>query len=133
MPPRVRSIATIPNDLHLLAARGGHGRGRREHAGAASARLRLDWHACAGLDAEARLSRLAGWVLAAHRAGLAWSLALPGVELAPGDLIFTGTPAGVGPLRAGQTVRVEIEGIGALTNPVVDRDAHGVKGNGHGT
>jgi len=57
----------------------------REQAGAASARLRLDWHACAGLEPEARLSRLAGWVLAAHRAGQPWSLALPGLELAPGD------------------------------------------------
>lgn len=43
--------------------------------------------------------------------------------LLPSDVVLTGTPAGVGPLRAGQTVRVEIEGIGALTNPVVDREA----------
>jgi uncharacterized protein (DUF58 family) len=57
----------------------------REHAGSASARLHLAWHACAGMDAEARLSRLAGWLLAAHRAGLPYSLALPGVELPPGD------------------------------------------------
>jgi fumarylpyruvate hydrolase len=33
------------------------------------------------------------------------------VELAPGDLIFTGTPAGVGPIRRGETVRGEIAGI----------------------
>lgn len=33
------------------------------------------------------------------------------VELAAGDLIMTGTPAGVGPVLAGQTVRVEIEGL----------------------
>jgi len=58
----------------------------REQAGAAAgARLRLDWQACTGLAPEARLSRLAGWVLAAHRAGQAWSLALPGVELAAGE------------------------------------------------
>jgi 2-keto-4-pentenoate hydratase/2-oxohepta-3-ene-1,7-dioic acid hydratase in catechol pathway len=43
------------------------------------------------------------------------------MTLEPGDLISTGTPAGVGPLRAGQTVRVWVEGIGALENPVVDR------------
>lgn len=35
-------------------------------------------------------------------------------ELAPGDLIFTGTPAGVGPVRPGDLLRGEIEGIGAL-------------------
>lgn len=36
------------------------------------------------------------------------------VALEPGDLIMTGTPAGVGPIRPGQTVRVEIEGLGAV-------------------
>ena len=41
--------------------------------------------------------------------------------LLPGDVICTGTPAGVGPMRAGQRVEVEIEGIGTLGNPVVDR------------
>jgi 2-keto-4-pentenoate hydratase/2-oxohepta-3-ene-1,7-dioic acid hydratase in catechol pathway len=40
------------------------------------------------------------------------------MTLLPGDLIPTGTPSGVGPLRAGDTVEVEIEGIGTLTNPV---------------
>ena len=41
--------------------------------------------------------------------------------LLPGDVILTGTPAGVGPLEAGQRVEVEIEGIGVLSNPVVRR------------
>jgi 2-keto-4-pentenoate hydratase/2-oxohepta-3-ene-1,7-dioic acid hydratase in catechol pathway len=40
------------------------------------------------------------------------------MTLEPGDLIFTGTPAGVGPLKAGDEVVVEIEGLGALSNPV---------------
>jgi len=40
------------------------------------------------------------------------------MTLEPGDLIFTGTPAGVGPLQAGDTVDVEIEGLGRLSNPV---------------
>lgn len=40
------------------------------------------------------------------------------MTLEPGDLIFTGTPAGVGPLQAGDTVEVEIEGLGKLSNPV---------------
>jgi 2-keto-4-pentenoate hydratase/2-oxohepta-3-ene-1,7-dioic acid hydratase in catechol pathway len=40
------------------------------------------------------------------------------MTLEPGDVIATGTPAGVGPLSPGDTVEVEIEGIGTLTNPV---------------
>jgi 2-keto-4-pentenoate hydratase/2-oxohepta-3-ene-1,7-dioic acid hydratase in catechol pathway len=43
------------------------------------------------------------------------------MTLLPGDVILTGTPAGVGPLKAGQEVAVAIEGIGILSNPVVDR------------
>ncbi|MBI2213767.1 MAG: fumarylacetoacetate hydrolase family protein [Acidobacteria bacterium] len=38
------------------------------------------------------------------------------MTLEPGDVILTGTPAGVGPLAAGDTVEVEIEGIGTLRN-----------------
>lgn len=38
--------------------------------------------------------------------------------LEAGDLICTGTPSGVGPLRTGDVVEVEIEGIGVLRNPV---------------
>jgi 2-keto-4-pentenoate hydratase/2-oxohepta-3-ene-1,7-dioic acid hydratase in catechol pathway len=41
------------------------------------------------------------------------------MTLLPGDVILTGTPAGVGPLLAGDLVEVEIERIGALRNPVV--------------
>jgi 2-keto-4-pentenoate hydratase/2-oxohepta-3-ene-1,7-dioic acid hydratase in catechol pathway len=40
------------------------------------------------------------------------------MTLLPGDVILTGTPAGVGPIVDGDTVTVEIEGIGALSNPV---------------
>jgi 2-keto-4-pentenoate hydratase/2-oxohepta-3-ene-1,7-dioic acid hydratase in catechol pathway len=40
------------------------------------------------------------------------------MTLEPGDLIFTGTPAGVGPLQDGDEVVVEIEGLGKLSNPV---------------
>lgn len=43
------------------------------------------------------------------------------MTLLPGDVVLTGTPAGVGPLEPGQTVSVEVEGIGTLTNPVVAR------------
>lgn len=38
--------------------------------------------------------------------------------LLPGDVILTGTPAGVGPLHAGDVVEVEVSGIGVLSNPV---------------
>jgi len=41
------------------------------------------------------------------------------MTLLPGDVLLTGTPAGVGPIVAGDTVSVEIEEIGTLTNPVV--------------
>ena len=37
----------------------------------------------------------------------------------PGDVILTGTPAGIGPMQAGDTVAVSIDGIGTLSNPVV--------------
>ena len=40
------------------------------------------------------------------------------MTLLPGDLIMTGTPAGVGPLAVGDVVEVEIPGIGVLRNPV---------------
>jgi 2-keto-4-pentenoate hydratase/2-oxohepta-3-ene-1,7-dioic acid hydratase in catechol pathway len=41
------------------------------------------------------------------------------MTLLPGDVILTGTPSGVGPIKDGDSVSVEIEGIGTLTNPVV--------------
>jgi 2-keto-4-pentenoate hydratase/2-oxohepta-3-ene-1,7-dioic acid hydratase in catechol pathway len=41
------------------------------------------------------------------------------MTLLPGDIILTGTPAGVGPLAAGDVVEVEIEGVGVLRNRVV--------------
>ncbi|WP_067793739.1 fumarylacetoacetate hydrolase family protein [Actinomadura formosensis] len=44
------------------------------------------------------------------------------MTLLPGDVILTGTPAGVGPLQIGDEVTVTIEGIGSLTNRVVARD-----------
>lgn len=40
------------------------------------------------------------------------------MTLEPGDVLLTGTPAGVGPLAPGDRVEVEIEGIGKLINPV---------------
>lgn len=45
------------------------------------------------------------------------------MTLEPGDLVLTGTPAGVGPLRAGDVVEVEVPGIGVLRNPVAQEAA----------
>ncbi|WP_427383498.1 fumarylacetoacetate hydrolase family protein [Janibacter sp. G56] len=42
--------------------------------------------------------------------------------LLPGDVILTGTPAGVGPVTAGQRVEVEIDAIGTLANPFTAAD-----------
>jgi 2-keto-4-pentenoate hydratase/2-oxohepta-3-ene-1,7-dioic acid hydratase in catechol pathway len=42
------------------------------------------------------------------------------MTLEPGDIIATGTPAGIGPIVAGDTVTIKVEGVGELTNPVMD-------------
>ena len=44
------------------------------------------------------------------------------MTLLPGDIISTGTPSGIGPIRPGDSVTIHVEGIGALTNPVVARE-----------
>lgn len=44
------------------------------------------------------------------------------MTLLPGDVILTGTPAGVGPLEIGDEVTVTVENIGSLTNRVIARD-----------
>jgi uncharacterized protein (DUF58 family) len=57
----------------------------KQFSGEASAELWLDWRRLPpGLGVEQRLSRLAGWVLAADRAGQQYGLRLPGSEVAPG-------------------------------------------------
>ncbi|MCU0905083.1 MAG: fumarylacetoacetate hydrolase family protein [Tabrizicola sp.] len=58
---------------------------------------------------EARLSDMV-WTPASIIAALSQM-----VSLSPGDLIFTGTPAGVGPLNRGDTCKVEIEGLQSAT------------------
>jgi 2-keto-4-pentenoate hydratase/2-oxohepta-3-ene-1,7-dioic acid hydratase in catechol pathway len=40
------------------------------------------------------------------------------MTLLPGDIISTGTPAGIGPIAAGDRVTIKVEGVGELTNPV---------------
>lgn len=43
------------------------------------------------------------------------------MTLNPGDVILTGTPEGVGPMKPGDTIEVEVAGIGVLSNPVGKR------------
>ncbi len=47
------------------------------------------------------------------------------ITLEPGDLVATGTPSGVGPLRPGDEVEVEVDGVGVLRNPVRERGRAG--------
>ena len=42
------------------------------------------------------------------------------MTLEPGDIVATGTPAGIGPLASGDTVTVKVEGVGELRNPVAN-------------
>jgi 2-keto-4-pentenoate hydratase/2-oxohepta-3-ene-1,7-dioic acid hydratase in catechol pathway len=44
------------------------------------------------------------------------------MTLLPGDIISTGTPSGIGPIKPGDQVTIHVEGVGALTNPVVARE-----------
>ena len=68
----------------------------RETAGAVQRELVLQWQQAQGLDTEARLARLAAWVVAADAAGHRWGLVLPNAELAPDN----GTPHRHAALRA---------------------------------
>ncbi len=45
------------------------------------------------------------------------------MTLEPGDVVLTGTPEGVGPLKPGDVVEVSVEGIGTLRNPIVGEEA----------
>jgi 2-keto-4-pentenoate hydratase/2-oxohepta-3-ene-1,7-dioic acid hydratase in catechol pathway len=40
------------------------------------------------------------------------------MTLLPGDIITTGTPSGVGPMKPGDIIEIEVEGIGVLNNKV---------------
>jgi 2-keto-4-pentenoate hydratase/2-oxohepta-3-ene-1,7-dioic acid hydratase in catechol pathway len=44
------------------------------------------------------------------------------MTLEPGDLLLTGTPAGVGEVHPGDVMTVEVEGLGRLRNPVIDEE-----------
>jgi 2-keto-4-pentenoate hydratase/2-oxohepta-3-ene-1,7-dioic acid hydratase in catechol pathway len=45
------------------------------------------------------------------------------MTLLPGDVVLTGTPSGVGPIRPGQRVECTVEGLGTLPNSVAAADA----------
>ena len=80
-----------------------------------------------GLNGEPR--QVEGWVNGDRRQSASTKLLIFPIEqlvefvtfvmtLEPGDIISTGTPEGIGPIRAGDTVTVKIEGVGELVNPV---------------
>jgi len=71
------------------------------------------------LDGEVRQASRTSLLLHDVPALIAWVSRV--MTLLPGDVILTGTPAGVGPMRPGQTVAVTVDGIGTLTNPVIAR------------
>jgi uncharacterized protein (DUF58 family) len=61
----------------------GQGMLTKQFAGQARAELWLDWEALAGMDMEARLSRLTRWALDAHAASRTFGLRLPGIAVPP--------------------------------------------------
>lgn len=63
----------------------GRGMLTKQFSGQALPELWLDWDDLAGMDTEARLSRLCRWVLDAQNAGLSYGLRIPGSTLAPGN------------------------------------------------
>lgn len=63
----------------------GRGMLTKQFSGQALPELWLDWDDLAGMDTEARLSRLCRWVLDAQNAGLSYGLRIPGSSIAPGN------------------------------------------------
>lgn len=75
-----------------------------------------DLHITASVNGELRQDGRTGQMV--HDVAALIAFASNVMTLLPGDVILTGTPAGVGPLRDGDRVSVEVEGIGTLTNEV---------------
>jgi 2-keto-4-pentenoate hydratase/2-oxohepta-3-ene-1,7-dioic acid hydratase in catechol pathway len=80
-----------------------------------------------GLNGEPRM--VEGWLNGQRRQGSSTADLIFPIEhlvefitfvmtLEPGDVISTGTPSGIGEMKAGDTVSVKVEGVGELTNPV---------------
>ncbi len=77
-------LSDSPRHVAWKAVARSHDMLTKQFTGEAAAELWLDWRLLpAAMGLENRLSRLAGWVLAAERSGIVYGLRLPGVELAP--------------------------------------------------
>ncbi len=77
-------LSDSPRHVAWKAVARSHDMLTKQFTGEAAAELWLDWRLLpAAMALENRLSRLAGWVLAAERSGIVYGLRLPGVELAP--------------------------------------------------
>ena len=81
---RAYQLSDSPRHVAWKAAARSEDMLTKQFSGEAAAELWLDWRALpSGLGVEQRLSRLAGWVLAADRAGQPYGLRLPGSEIPP--------------------------------------------------
>lgn len=72
-----------PNRIAWKAYARGQGLLVKQYAGAAIVAWVLDWDSLAGLDAEARLSRLCRWIVDAQQQGIAYGLKIPGFQASP--------------------------------------------------
>jgi uncharacterized protein (DUF58 family) len=81
---RTYQLSDSPRHVAWKAVARTDGMLTKQFSGEAAAELWLDWERLPpALGLEQRLSRLAGWVLAAERGGARYGLRLPGVEIAP--------------------------------------------------
>ena len=92
----------------------------------------IDYHTIAGVGIE-------GWVNGERRQNSSTKQLVFSIDylvayitkvmtLLPGDVIATGTPSGIGPLKAGDTVTIRIPGVGDLINHVAAEEAEKVRG-----
>jgi len=77
------------------------------------------------LNGDLRQQSTTGQLIFSCRDLVAWASRI--MTLEAGDVIATGTPAGIGPMEPGDQVEVEVEGIGTLTNPVVAESDEGAE------
>jgi 2-keto-4-pentenoate hydratase/2-oxohepta-3-ene-1,7-dioic acid hydratase in catechol pathway len=93
----------------------------------------IDYHAMAGVGIE-------GWVNGERRQNSSTKQLVFSIDyliayitnvmtLLPGDVIGTGTPSGIGSLKAGDTVTIRIPGVGDLANPVANETNHTRQGS----
>jgi len=77
------------------------------------------------LNGEVRQSSSTDQLLFDCRSVVSWASRI--MTLEPGDVIATGTPSGIGPMQPGDTVEVEVEGVGVLRNTVEAEGEEGAK------